>query len=191
LINLKETSLMFSKLSWGARKRAIAVGAALLSGATLVGAANAIDTALAGWIGREIVINSSTIGDDFPVGGRLTFIYDSSDQVVRVCTRQSPTQRKPWRSDLAVPCGVTLTFTRGLRYCTVEEVKAGDGEVLSACHRMRSKEIALQPETAQGVELHDLIVFLVQGQSGKHSIAILVDSPSRVTAGGVVIGDEP
>lgn len=180
---------MFRKFRWGARKRAYAMGAALLLGATLVGAADGVDNAMASWLGREITINSSTIGDDIPVGGKLTFIYDASDQVVRVCTRQSAAQRRPWRSDLAVPCSVTLTFTRGTRYCTVEDVKAGDGEVLSACHRMRSKEIALQPESAQGVELHDLIVFLVQGENGKRTIAILVDSPSRVTANGVAVGD--
>lgn len=181
---------MFRKIGWGAGKRAIAVGAALLSGATLVGAANSINSALAGWLGREITIESSTIGDDIPVGGKLTFIYDSSDDVVRVCTRASAAQRRPWRSDLAVPCSVTLTFTQGTRYCTVDDVKAGDGEVLSACHRMRSREIALKPSTDDGVELHDLIVFLVEGASGKHSIAILVDSPSRVTGGGIVIGHD-
>lgn len=179
---------MFTKFGWGARKRAYAVGAALLFGATIVGAANEVDDAIAGWLGREITIKSSTIADDFPIGGKITFIYDDTDQVVRVCTRQGTAQRKPWRSDLAVPCGVTLTFTRGTRYCTVEDVKAGDGEVLSACHRLRSREIALQPETNQGVELHDLIVFPVQSERGKPVIAILVDSPSRVTGGGVVVG---
>jgi len=180
---------MFSNLSRGTKTRAFAVGAALLMGATLVGAANGVDNALAGWLGREITIKSSTIGDDIPVGGKLTFVYDATEQVVRVCTRQAAAQRKPWRSDLAVPCSVTLTFTPGTRYCTVEDVKAGDGEVLSACHRLRSKEIALQPDTADGVELHDLIVFLVQGANGKPSIAILVDSPSRVTTGGIAVGD--
>jgi hypothetical protein len=180
---------MFRKLGWGARKRAYAVGAALLLGATLVGAADGIDNSMAGWLGREITIKSSTIGDDIPVGGKLTFIYDASEQVVRVCTRQAAAQRRPWRSDLAVPCSVTLTFTRGTRYCSVDDVKAGDGEVLSACHRMRSKEIALQPANADGVELHDLIVFLIQGANGKPSIAILVDSPSRVTGGGLAVGD--
>ena len=81
-----------------------------------------------------------------------------------------------------------MTFTRGTRYCTVEDVKTGDGEVLSTCHRMRSKEIALQPESAQSVELHDLVVYLVQSEAGKPVIAILVDSPSRVTGGTVIIG---
>ncbi len=179
---------MFRILGSGARKRAYAVGAALLFGAALVGAANGVDDAMAGWLGREITVKSSTFGDDFPVGGKLTFIYDDSEQVVRVCTRQGAAQSKAWRSDLAVPCSVTLTFTRGTRYCTVEEVKAGDSEVLSACHRMRSKEIALRPANAEGTELHDLIVFLVQSERGKPVIAILVDSPSRVTGGGVIIG---
>jgi hypothetical protein len=179
---------MFRKFGLGAAKRAYAAGAALLLGATLVGAAENVDDAMAGWLGREITVKSSTIGDDFPVGGKLTFIYDESEQVVRVCTRQGATQRKPWRSDLSVPCGVTLSFKRGTRYCTLDDVMAGNGEVLSTCHRMRSKEIALQPANADGVELHDLIVFLVQGERGKPVIAILVDSPSRVTSGGIVVG---
>jgi len=182
---------MFKKLSIRGRWNSYSAAAGLLAFATLTFAqAAGPDVALAGWIGREITIETSTIGDHIPVGGKLTFIYDSTDQVVRVCTRQAATQRKPWRSDLAVPCSVTLTFTRGTRFCSVEDVKAGDGEVLSACHRMRSREIALQPESTDGVELHDLIVFLVQGAGGKHSIAILVDSPSRVTGGGVAVGNE-
>ena len=127
-------------------------------------------------------------GEDFPIGGKIAFVFDDKEKVVRICTRQGTGQDKPWRSDLAEPCGVTLTFTRGTRYCSVEDVKTGDGEVLSTCHRMRSKEIALQPEAAQGVELHDLVVFLVQSEAGKPVIAILVDSPSRVTGGTVIIG---
>ena len=141
---------MYRKSNWRAKKRGIAVIASLLLGATLVGAANGVDDALAGWLGREITIQNSSIGDQIPVGGKLTFVYDSGDDVVRVCTRQVATQRKPWRSDLAMPCGVTLTFTRGTRYCTVEDVNAGNAEVLSSCHRLRSREVALQPSTDRG-----------------------------------------
>ena len=69
-------------------------------------------------------------------------------------------------------------------------MKAGNAEVLSACHRLRSATSRCSPSTAKGtVELKDMIVFLVQASGGKPSIAILVDSPSRVTDGGVVIGD--
>ena len=180
---------MFRVSSWGAKKRAYAVGAALLFGATLVGAAESVDNALAGWIGREITIEKSAVTEDIPVGGKLTFIYDSSDDVVRVCTRQSGAQRKPWRSDFAVPCNVTLTFTRGTRYCTLEDVRTGNAEILSGCHRLRSREVALKPSGPQGaVELHDLLVFLVEGDGGKHVISILVDTPSRVTGEGTTIG---
>jgi hypothetical protein len=80
-----------------------------------------------------------------------------------------------------------LTFTKGTRYCTVDDVKTGDAELLSTCHRMRSKEIALQ-QSAQGTEVHDLVVFLVRSEPGKPVIAILVDSPSRVTGGTVIVG---
>jgi hypothetical protein len=178
---------MFRKISWGARKRAYAVGAALLFGAGLVGAANGVDDALAGWLGQEITIKTSSHGDDFPIGGKVSFVFDDKEKQVRVCTRQGSDQAKPWRSDLAEPCGVTLTFTKGTRYCTVDDVKTGDAELLSSCHRMRSKEIALQ-QSAQGTELHDLIVFLVKSEPGKPVVAILVDSPSRVTGGGVIVG---
>jgi hypothetical protein len=190
LIHLKEKSLMFRHFGSGASKRAFAAGAALLVGAT-VSAAGTVDSALAGWIGREITIEKSTIADDFPIGGKLTFVYDATDDVVRVCTRQSPTQRKPWRSDLAVPCSVTLTFTRGSRYCTLEDVKASNAEVLSGCHRLRTREVALTPQSSQGtVELNDMIVFLVPGDGGKHVISILVDSPARVTTPGEVQGKD-
>ena len=182
---------MFTQIGWSARKCAFGIGAALLLGATLVGAGNGIDDALSGWLGREITIQSSSAADDIPVGGKLTFVYDSSDEVVRVCTRQVTAQLKPWRSDFAQPCNVTLTFTRGTRYCTLEDVKAGNAEVLSACHRLRSREISLKPASPQGVvEIHDLIVFLVQGANGKHIISILVDTPARVTGGGTIVGTD-
>ena len=165
------------------RIRTIAASAALLLGGALAYAAGGVDDALAGWLGREITIDTSS-NDQIPVGGKLTLVFDSDDNVVRVCTRPVATQRKPWRSDLAVPCNVTLTFTRGTRYCTLADVNAGDGEVLSSCHRLRSREVALKPATASGTELNDIIVFLVQGSNGKHEISILVDTPARVTTGG-------
>jgi hypothetical protein len=179
---------MFSKINRSARKCAYAAGAALLLAATFVVAADGVDSAMAGWLGREITIRSSAFGDDFPVGGKITFVYDQTDHVVRACTRQTAEQDKPWRSDLAVPCDVTLTFTRGTRYCSLEEIKAGTAEDLASCHRMRSREIALQPKAADTAELHDVLVFLVKSEPEKPVIAILVDSPSRVTSGGIVVG---
>jgi hypothetical protein len=179
---------MFRQLFSGAGRRGLAVGAALLLGAGIVVAAGGVDDALAGWLGREITIESSSIDDQIPVGGKLTFIYDSSDDVVRVCTRQVTTQRRPWRSDFASPCSVTLVFSRGTRYCTLEDVKAGNGEVLSQGHRMRSREVALTQATSSGLELHDVIVFLHQAPNNKHVISILVDTPARVTGGGIGVG---
>ncbi len=181
---------MFSHSISQARIRAITVSAALLLGGALAYAAGGVDDALAGWVGREITITKGGSDDQFPLGGKLTFVYDSDDNVVRVCTRTVASQRKPWRSDLAVPCGVTLTFTRGTRYCTAADVNAGDGEVLSSCHRLRSREVALNPSTATGAELNDIIVFLVQGDNGKHVISILVDTPSRVTGSTIIQGQD-
>jgi hypothetical protein len=139
---------------------------------------------------KEITITSSPINDQIPEGGKLTFIYDSDDDVVRVCTRTAPGQRGPWRMDMAGGCNVALNFTRGQRFCTLEDVKAGDGEVLSQCHRLRSREVALQQSaTTNSIELKDMIVFLVPGATrGKYGIAILVDSPSRVTGNGIIVG---
>ena len=179
---------MFNKTNRSARKCAYAAGAALLLGATFVAAADGVDNAMAGWLGREITIRSSSFADDFPVGGKITFVYDQTEHVVRACTRQAAEQDKPWRSDLAVPCDVTLTFTRGSRYCSLQEIKAGNAEVLASCHRMRSREIALQPNAKDAAELHDVLVFLVQSEADKPVIAILVDSPSRVTTGGIIVG---
>jgi hypothetical protein len=153
--------------------------------------AQEVDPMFAQFLGREITINSSSFNDQIPVGGKLTFIYDSGDDVVRICTRTSPTQKGPWRMDLAAGCNVALNFTRGTRYCTLEDIKAGDGEVLSSCHRLRSREVALKPSMLRGaVELKDMIVFLLPAQDGKNSIAILIDSPSRVTEDGTAIGSQ-
>jgi hypothetical protein len=181
---------MFNRKSIRGRRTSKATVAGLLAFATLAFAQNAgPDAALAGWIGREITIDASSIDDHIPVGGKLTFIYDSEDNVVRVCTRNGASARNQWKMDFAAPCGVTLTFTRGERYCSLEDVKAGNAEVLSACHRLRSRDVAMRPARTRGtVELNDMLVFLVQGESGKHVISILVDSPSRVTEGGGASG---
>jgi hypothetical protein len=168
----------------------LALGATLLLGAGHA-AADGPEPSLQGWLGREFTIDSSTINDHIPVGGKLTFVYDSSDNVVRVCTRTVPNQRGPWRMDFAVPCNVTLTYTAGLRYCTREDVKAGNAEVLSQCHRIRTRDVAMRPSRVRGaVELNDMIVFLVEAEGGKHAISILVDSPARVTDSGVATGKD-
>jgi hypothetical protein len=152
--------------------------------------AGGLDSSFSAWLGREITIGASSANDQIPQGGKLTFVYDADDDVVRVCTRSTANQRGPWRMDLAAGCNVALQFTRGQRYCTLEDIKAGDGEVLSQCHRFRSREVALKPSaaTAGAVELKDMIVFLLSAERGKNAIAILIDSPSRVTADGVIVG---
>jgi len=184
---------MSMNLTIGSRRMTISLMTAALAlgaGLALAGDATA-DQFLAGWLGREFTIETSTINDQIPVGGKLTFVFDSDDNVVRVCTRTSAAQRGPWRMDFAVPCSVTLTFTRGTRYCTVEDVKAGNAEVLSSCHRLRSRDIAMRPAKAKGaVELNDMIAFLVEGEQGKHVISILVDSPARVTSDGSATGKD-
>ncbi|HLA70372.1 MAG TPA: hypothetical protein VK624_02605 [Steroidobacteraceae bacterium] len=185
---------MFRNLTNGLRKSGIAGTAAalFLLGATLAVAGDATpEEPLAGWLGREYTVESSTLNDHMPTGGKLTFIFDSDDNVVRVCTRTVQAQRGPWRMDFAVPCGVTLTFTRGTRYCTLEDVKAGNAEVLSSCHRLRTRDIAMRPAKVKGaIELNDMIAFLVQGENGKHVMSILVDSPARVTENGQIIVKE-
>jgi hypothetical protein len=165
----------------------------LMAGLTLSALAMAgdVNSNFAAWLGREITITASPVNDQIPLGGKLTFIYDPGDDVVRICTRTAPGQRGPWRMDLAGGCNVALLFTQGTRYCTLEDVNAGDGEVLSQCHRLRSREVALKPSTTRNaVELKDLLVFLLPGDRGKNSIAILIDTPSRVTGDSVVVGNQ-
>jgi hypothetical protein len=147
------------------------------------------DPVLAGWLGMEMTISSTSLNDHIPLGSKLTFVSDSEEGVVRICTRNASTARGLWRSDMAPGCNVALNFTRGTRYCTVDEVKAGNAEVLSSCHRLRSQNVAMHPALQKGgVELHDVIVFLVEGESGRKDISILVDSPSRVIHGGHAVG---
>jgi hypothetical protein len=165
----------------------------MLAVAALAMAADGVDDALSGWVGREFTIHSSNINESIPVGGKLTFIYDSDEDVVRVCTRMGPNQSRAWRSDFATPCSVTLRFTRGQRYCTVDDVNTGNAEVLSACHRLRSREVAMKPSTRGAVEVQDMLVFLVEsppGSKSKHMISILVDTPARVTVDGHALGGD-
>ncbi|HEU4778595.1 MAG TPA: hypothetical protein VFS58_01800 [Steroidobacteraceae bacterium] len=181
---------MFANLSIGGRKLGIlALAAAVLAGASVAAAEDAVpDGALEGWLGREYTVNSSTIDDHMPTGGKLTFIFDASENIVRICTRTVTNQRGSWRMDFASPCAVTMNFTRGTRYCTLDDVKAGNAEVLSSCHRLRSRDVAMRPSRTRGeVELNDMIAFLVQGEQGKHVMSILVDSPARVISNGNVI----
>jgi hypothetical protein len=149
---------------------------------------NGPDPVLDGWLGKEFTVQSTTIADSMPVGGKLTFIFDGSDNVVRICTRSVGAQRGSWRADFAVPCNVTMGFTRGTRFCTIDDVKTGNAEVLSSCHRLRSRDVAMRPPRIKGtVELNDMIAFLIQGTDGHKYMSILVDSPARVTDDGAIV----
>jgi hypothetical protein len=175
-------SVQFSKI-----RQVAALAAALLLGAAAAAAADP-DPSIAGLLGREITIESASGNDLMPVGGKLTFTFDPDANVVRICTRDSTNQKTPWVMDLAAGCKVALALTRGDRYCTIEDVKAGNAEVLASCHRLRSRDVALRPAKVKGaVELHDVIVFPIVTAPGKPSAAILFDSPSRLTTGGTVI----
>lgn len=182
---------MYRNLISGARKCAFLGGAALLIGSSPGFAADGADATLAGWLGHEVTIKATPLSEDFPAGGKLTLTYDDDGKVVRMCTRQGEGQQQPWRAELAVPCGVALTFKKGTRYCTVEDLKTDDAETLASCHRLRSEEITLKPGNSQTAEVHDLLVFPVKADSGKPALAIVVDSPSRVTAPIVIVTGKP
>jgi hypothetical protein len=186
---MNEECLMYGKLTIGGRKLAIWLTAAILGfAATLATAQEATpDSALTGWLGKEFTVATSTLTDHMPVGGKLTFVFDSEDNVVRICTRNSSKQTTLWKMDFAMPCGVTMLFTRGTRYCTSDDVKTGNAEVLSSCHRLRSRDIAMRPSRTKGtVELNDMIAFLIE-EDGKPIMSILVDSPARVTDNGEIL----
>jgi hypothetical protein len=187
---MNEEWLMYGKLTIGRRKLGIWIVAAIVGSAASLAAAQerAPDAALAGWLGKEFTVETSTLNDHMPTGGKLTFVFDSEDNVVRICTRNSGRQRAAWSMDFATPCGVTMLFTLGTRYCTLDDVKAGNAEVLSSCHRLRSHDIAMRPAKIKGtVELNDMIAFLVKGENGKPIMSILVDSPARVTESGNIV----
>jgi hypothetical protein len=174
---------MYGKQTTERKKFGISMmAAALLLGAALAGAQEpSPDSALARWLGTEFTVESSrsVISAE---GGKLTLVFDADENLVHVCTRNSSNQDAPWRMDFATPCGVTMSFTRGTRYCTIEDVKTGNAEVLASCHRLRTHDIAMRPSKTKGaVERHDMVAFLVQLDNGKPAMSIIVDSPARVT----------
>lgn len=182
---------MTSRLHWILSTALLFAGLGMVAQPAYAGSA---DTEAAAWLGSEATISSSEQTDHVPMGGKLTLIYDSEDDVYRACARSSSNQRGSWKADWAAPCGVTLNFVRGTRYCTLSDVKAGNAEVLSGCHRLRSREVAMHASTVKGgMELHDMIVFLIQPSSNasKAELAILLDSPSRVTHNGIIHGVVP
>jgi hypothetical protein len=182
---------MYGKLTIDAKRLGISMMAAALAlGAGMAVAQEALpDKVLADWLGKEFTVQSSSINDQMPTGGKITFVLDSEANVVRVCTRNANSQSEPWRMDFATPCGVTMTFTRGTRYCSIDDVKTGDAEALASCHRLRSHDVAMRPAKTKGVvELNDMVAFLVKEADGKQSMTILVDSPARVTGeDGIVV----
>jgi hypothetical protein len=176
------------RMYMGIGVRAVAMAAGLVAvGASM--AAEPVDNSLSEYLGREITLDPAAESKQLPAGGKLTLVHDAKEDVVRVCTRTSPDQKSAWTHDLAKSCNVKLTFKRGERYCTVEDVKAGNGEVLSSCHRLRSSEVATSAAGKKdSAELADMIVFLLSPDKGEKSVAILIDSPARVTWEPVIIG---
>ena len=82
---------MYGKLdNWWSEVADIAMASSAAVGRDAGGGAGGVDDALAGWLGKEFTIDSSNLNDHIPVGGKLTFIYDSDENVVRVCTRTGP-----------------------------------------------------------------------------------------------------
>jgi len=136
---------------------------------------------LSGWLGVEFTV-ASTSAETMPTGGKLSLVFDGSDDVVRLCTRNVTGQKAAWKQDFSKDCAVTLAFTRGTRYCSAEDVKAGDAEVLATCHRLRARDVATQRGGTKGsVELSDVLAFLVNDASGTKSMSILVEAPARMT----------
>jgi hypothetical protein len=171
------------KLTTKAMWPLITMASAVLPG--LAGAAEA-PKELVAWLGRENTVDATSLNDHLPKGAKLTLVYDEDDDVVRICTRVVPSQALPWREDMAKPCQVTLNFVRAQRYCTYEEVKTGNAEVLAGCHRLRSNSVALHPAAEQGgaLELHDVVLYLLEpSATAKRGFAFVIDSPSTVTHG--------
>jgi hypothetical protein len=169
----------------GKNGRMLALAAGLAASAAL-SAGEGADAALAPVLDKEITIDTATQSTQVPAGGKFSFKLDAKDQSVKLCTRDTPEQKGAWSQDLASGCNVTLTFTKGERYCTLEDVKAGDGEVLASCHRLRAKDVATAAVKG-GSEMGDLLVFILPPAKDANAVAILIDSPSRVTQSPPII----
>lgn len=179
---------MSSRVSTSAVSIAIFVALVFVSAVASAKDADAVTTS---WLGNEITIDSSEQEGHVPTGGKLTLIYDSTDDVYRACTRTSSQQKSAWQEDWRVPCGVALNLVKGTRYCSLSDVKTGDAEKLSSCHRLRSRDVAMHAAAVEGgLELHDVIVFLLKPErdGSKGGIAMLLDSPARVTHNGIIHG---
>lgn len=176
---------MYERMNSGSKQ----LGAVLLWAASLLAGAawaegKAPDEALSAWLGQELTVATSR-NVHMPTGGKLTFAYDSKSDAIHLCTRTVEGQEGSWKLDLSKPCGVSMTFARGTRYCTAEDVKAGNAEVLATCHRLRSNDVAMRPsETKGAVELNDVAAFLIKDADGTKSMMILIDSPARMTDPG-------
>jgi hypothetical protein len=167
--------MQFQSVRLSKMRKAAVLATAMLLGSAAASAAEP-DPAVASLLGKEITIESASGNNLMPVGGKLSFTFDPEANVVRICTRESAAQKTPWVMDLAPGCNLVLKLTRGDHFCTIEDVKAGNAEVLASCHRLRSKDVALRAAKAKGaVELHDVIVFPVVAGPGKPSVAILVE----------------
>jgi hypothetical protein len=161
--------------------------ASMLAGSSAWAQEKEADANLSGWLGEEFTVEAQSRNEYMPNGGKLTFTYDAAKDVVHVCARSVAEQQGTWKMDLGKPCGVTMTFTAGTKYCTEEDVKAGNAEVLASCHRLRARDVSLRPAQTKGaVELNDMVAFLLKDADGGKSMAILVDSPARMTDGGVI-----
>jgi hypothetical protein len=181
---------MYGKQTTGGKKIGLSmVAAALLFGTALAAAQEvAQDKLLADWLGKEFTVESSTPDEHMPKGGKFTLAFDAKENVVHVCTRTTADQATPWRMDFATSCGVTMSLAHGTRYCTIDDVKTGNAEVLASCHRLRTHDVAMRPSQVNGaVELNDLVAYLVQ-IDGQPAVSIQVDSPARLTEDGSIIG---
>lgn len=167
---------------------AAAAGAAVLAAMSRSATSQEADSLVQGWLGSEFTVLSSALEDHVPARGKITFVFDAEEGVYRACTRRGAGQATSWKEDWAQACAVTFQLVKAQRFCTLAEVKAGDQETLAECHRLTSREVAMHASQVKGsVELHETIVFPLQASaSGKRGIAMLIDSPARLTHNGVI-----
>lgn len=170
---------------------AAAAGAAILAATTRTAIGQEADSLVQAWLGSEFTILSSSLEDHVPARGKITFVFDAEEGLYRACTRRGAGQATSWKEDWAQACAVTFRLVKAQRYCNLAEIKAGNQETLADCHRLTSSEVAMHASQVPGsVELHQTIVFpLAASAAGKRGIAMLIDSPARLTHNGVIHGE--